>query len=105
VAVTVTTTQSARLHSMPLESLGLVFAGVFAMGAAGGRKRGKVMVCILALGLILGLSSCGGGGIPASTSTPSTISTPASAQSVAIVITGSDGTTTNNLVLGLQVAP
>jgi len=105
VAVTVTTTQSARLHSMPLESLGLVFAGVFAMGAAGGRKRGKVMACILALGLILGLSSCGGGGIPASTSTPSTISTPASAQSVAIVITGSDGTTTNNLVLGLQVAP
>lgn len=101
--VTVTTTQTASQHSFPLHTLPLVFAGFVASLCATRRRSIKAAALVLTLCAILCLASCGGGGTTTTPSTPPTTSIPTLPQSIAIVITGSDGKSSANVVLGLQV--
>lgn len=98
LVVTVTTTQSARRGSFPFGTTSLVFAGVL-MSAGSSRKR-KALLALVLLGAAIAMQS-GCGSSKADTSPPPS-PTPAS---VAVIVTATDGTTTTNLVLGLQVNP
>jgi hypothetical protein len=103
LVVTVTTNQTASRHSSPLHTLPLVFAGVLAGLGAMYKKSLKAAAVVLGVWTILAVVGCGGGAGSNATPTPTPSPTPFP-QSVAIVIAGSDGKTSTNVVLGLQVS-
>ncbi|MBZ5508447.1 MAG: DUF11 domain-containing protein [Acidobacteriia bacterium] len=96
ITVTVSGTQSAGLPHSGYGTL-FAFAGVFA-GVLFGlrRKRKQVVFMLLAIGLIAGLSACGGGSGPG---TP-TVRPPTNA---VITVTGTSGTQSASINLNLTI--
>jgi hypothetical protein len=111
ITVTVSTaTGGARSNPRPLQPLALTFAGAFAFLAGCVKMRSKFAAAFLVLLLVAGMSGCGGGGPAASSSSGSgsgggsnSTGNTTAPQSVALVITASDGTNTSNIVLALEV--
>jgi len=97
VTVTISGTQSASLVHPGLSGTLFAFAGVF-VGVLFGirRKRKQIVFMFLAMGLIAGLSACGGGSSPG---TP-TVRQPTNAT---ITVTGTSGTQSATINLNLTI--
>jgi hypothetical protein len=96
LTVTVSNTANARLVPRPFRSLPFVFAACLALGGLGLRKKAKerMLMMLLAMFLVAGMSSCGGGG-----STPA----PRAPTNATLILTGTSGSVTSTTSLQLTV--
>jgi large repetitive protein len=96
LTVTVTNTANARLRPSPFRSLPFVFAVALGGLLWGARKKpGKALLIVLALGLIVGVVSCGGGGGSPPIHKNPTLAT--------LTVTGTSGPATNTTTLSLTI--
>jgi pro-kumamolisin-like protein/Big-like domain-containing protein len=96
LTVTVSNTANARLGPSPFRTWPVVFAAIFAGLLWGSRKKPrKAVLMLLALGLMIGVVSCGGGG-----SGPPIIKNPTLAT---LTVTGTSGSATNTINLTLTI--
>lgn len=93
LTVTISNTSNAQLKPNLLKGLPIAFAGLVAVMIAGLRKKPRrYLFLFLALFLVGGVSSCGGGG---STPRPPTVAT--------LTVTGTSGSTTSQILLSLTI--
>jgi hypothetical protein len=96
VTVTVSNTTNTRNSPRPFRTLPWAFAAAFAITLWGMRKKPRqAMLMLLAVGLIAGVASCGGGGNKVVNHPAPTVDT--------LVVTGTSGTATNTVNLTLTV--
>lgn len=86
--LTINTSASASLHPHGLPGWPWALSGVFAIALIGFGRKSKPAAALLALLMVVGISSCGGG----STSQPSPGPTPQPPTHANIVVTGTSGT-------------
>jgi len=106
VTVTVSTTKQAQLVSRFDAAVGL-FAVMLLCGALAGSSGTQRTARALLMSLIVFAVACGGNGGNTSSGSPAPVSVPTgnTTQSVAIVVTGTSGTTSESIVLALQINP
>lgn len=103
VTVTVSTSSQAKLVS-PFDALGGFFAVMLSCGVLAGFFGKQRTARVLLMSLIVFAIACGNGGSRSSgTSSPVGPTGGTSPQSVAIVVTGTSGTTSESIVLALQI--
>ena len=96
LTVTVSNTTNARLGPSQFRNWPLVFAAAFAgLLWRVRKKRRQALLMVLALGLMIGVGSCGGGG-----GTPPVMKGPTLAT---LTVTGTSGTATNTITLSLTI--
>jgi Pro-kumamolisin, activation domain/Bacterial Ig-like domain (group 3) len=96
LTVTVTNTANARLGPSPFGTWPFVFATALVGLLWGARKKPrKALLMVLALGLMIGVGSCGGGNPPQPVTKAPTLAT--------LTVTGTNGSATNTINLSLTV--